>query len=109
MSSTTKENDPKIVSLIAYLSFVGLVISYILNQPPSKMGSFHIRQALGIYLIFTVSILVMIIPVLGWIAGILGIITAALLWIMGVISAANGIQTPVPFVGHYFQEWFQGI
>lgn len=30
-------------------------------------------------------------------------------WIIGLVSAVNGEEKPVPFVGGYFQEWFKGL
>ncbi|MEL6141168.1 MAG: hypothetical protein AAFU67_06090 [Bacteroidota bacterium] len=109
MSSTTKTNNPIIVSVVAYLAFVGLIISYVLNKPTSELGSFHIRQALGIYLLFLVSGLVITIPILGWIAGGAGFLLGFILWLIGIVDAFNGQQKPVPVLGEHFQRWFQGL
>lgn len=113
MSSETQEkrntNDPVIVSVIAYIAFIGLVIAFVLNRPQQELASFHIRQALGIYLLFTVSSFVMIVPIIGWIAGMVGILLGVVLWIIGIIDAINKRQCPVAVLGPYFQRWFQAL
>ncbi|MFT5167006.1 MAG: putative membrane protein [Saprospiraceae bacterium] len=105
-----KSNNPIVVSVIAYITLIGWLISaFILNKPKQPLCNFHIRQALGINLLFIVSGFVSIIPVLGWIAGAVGYILAIVLWVIGLIAAIQGEQKEVPVLGQKFQVWFQGL
>ncbi|MEL6273835.1 MAG: hypothetical protein AAFU03_01860 [Bacteroidota bacterium] len=107
--STTNQNNPVVISAVAYLAFIGLAVAYVLNNPKTELASFHIRQALGIYLLLVVSGFMMVVPVLGWITGSLGFLLGAVLWFVGLVDALGQKQRPVPLLGDYFQEWFRGL
>lgn len=101
--------DPKVVSLVSYLTLIGWIVALILNRPKSELGSFHLRQALGIILLFMASSFIFIIPILGWIAGFVGYILGVVLWILGFIGAIKAEMKPVPVLGKQFQEWFKSL
>ncbi len=102
--------DPKIVAIIAYITIIGWLAALIMNSNDrSSLGSFHIRQALGIYLLVAASSMVMIVPILGWIAGMLGYLLVLVLWFIGLVAALNEEEKTVPVLGEQFQEWFQSL
>ena len=101
--------DPKITSIISYLTPVGWIVAYILNKPKSGLANFHLRQALGLHLLFVACNMVFSIPILGWIIGVLGFILLFLLWALGILAALNGEEKPVPFLGDSFQDWFKSL
>ena len=105
----SKVNDARILSIIAYMTLIGWLIAYILNNPKTEQASFHIRQALGVNLLFLVSGVFFVVPIFGWIAGFLGYILGAILWVLGLIYAVQREQIEVPILGHNFQEWFQAV
>ena len=105
----TKVNNEKVKRILSYFTFFGWIVAYLLNNPRSENASFHLRQSLGINILFIASGFVMIIPVIGWIAGIAGYLFGALIWILGLLSAIDNERKTVPVVGEQFQEWFQGI
>ncbi|MEY3397869.1 MAG: hypothetical protein RL220_463 [Bacteroidota bacterium] len=98
----TANDDGRSVAILAYMWIPGWVIALILNgKNPTPLGSFHIRQALGIWIIS------LFIP-FRWTMWSIGIITA-ILWLIGLISAVNSEEKPIPFIGQYFQDWFKGL
>lgn len=109
----TQSNDgtpPKTIAIVAYITLIGFVVALIMNSNnKSELGSFHIRQSLGIFILAFASGFIMIIPILGWIVGAAGYVFAFVLWILGLISAVNGELKPVPVLGDKFNEWFKGI
>ena len=107
--AASNTNNPTIVSVISYITLIGWIVAYLLNSPKSEQVSYHLRQSLGINLLFIASGVVMIIPLLGWVAGAIGYIAGFVLWIMGLIYAIDGGEKEVPFLGAHFQRWFQGI
>ena len=107
--SKAKTNYPQVVSTISYLTVLGWLIAFLINKPSNVLPSFHIRQSLGIHLLFMASGVVFANPVLGWIVGILGFVLGFLLWIIGIVSAIKGDDKPVPIFGNYFQEWFASV
>lgn len=105
----TSTDNGKTVAIIAYITLIGWIIALIINNGnKTAMGSYHLRQSLGIICIGVIlNILASIIgiSIISWIvwAGVL------VLWILGILSAVQGEMKPVPVVGEKFQEWFKGI
>jgi len=106
---STAINDPRIVSLIAYITPLGWFIAFILNHPRKTQTSFHIRQALGLHLIFIVGSMLFILPFLGWIVGMALYIASFIFLFYGFSLAWNGGQVGVPILGKYFQRWFKEL
>jgi len=110
MTDRTSGTDPKVVAILSHVFYIGWLVALILNSNNrSHLGSFYIRQTLGIYILSVASSVVMIIPVLGWIAGLMGYALVVVLWFISLISALNGEEKTVPVLGEQFQEWFQSI
>ncbi len=108
-TSQSTENSLSIAT-IAYLTFIGLIIAYVMNKDKKEaFASFHIRQSLGLALTGLAVGILSIIPILGWIIYIVGIIALLYLWIMGLMNAINKKQIPVPFIGEKFTEWFKNV
>ncbi|MEM0965947.1 MAG: hypothetical protein AAGJ81_07365 [Verrucomicrobiota bacterium] len=105
----TSSYDPKVIGIVAYITLIGWIVALIMNNPKSDFGSFHLRQALGIWLLGLVSAFVFIVPILGWIAGMVGYLAAFVFWILGLISAIQGEKKLVPLIGEKAQEWFKAL
>ncbi len=65
----------------------------------SKLAMFHANQSLVLLIGWVVSMFVGVIPVLGWIASPLLGLGIFILWIIGVVGAAQGQMKPLPLVG----------
>lgn len=90
----------KLMAIISYFTFVGWVIAFVLNlNEKNSFASFHIRQSLGLNIL---GILLVIIPVFGWIIG-------TILLVIGLFTAITDRTVPVPVVGDFFQDWFKTI
>ncbi|MFC7357022.1 DUF4870 domain-containing protein [Jejudonia soesokkakensis] len=110
---TQGAQEGKTMAIISYLTAIGLIISYVNNsEKKNSLVAYHIRQSLGIILLFiivsiflsAINFLVSI-PFLGWILQL----GTFVLWLLGILSAGKGLKEPVPLFGAYFQEWFKGI
>lgn len=102
--------EGKTIAIIAYITIFGLLIAFIMNNDKKNaFASYHIRQSLGLGLTGLALSVVNIIPILGTIVSILGSIFLLVLWVMGLISALNGEEKPVPVLGEKYQEWLKGI
>ncbi|MEM0518771.1 MULTISPECIES: DUF4870 domain-containing protein [Aequorivita] len=102
-------NNGKTVAIIAYITLIGWIVALIMNnKDKTALGSFHVRQALGIMCVGVIlSIISGIIDI--YILSRVVYLAVLVLWILGLISAAQGEMKPVPVVGEKFQEWFKGI
>jgi uncharacterized membrane protein len=100
----------KNIAIIAYLTIIGAVIAIFMNQEENKsaFASFHIRQALGLFLSFFL---------LGyfvgyadsWYASSAFYIFYFVLWIYGFTSALQGQMKALPVVGAFFQNLFKTL
>lgn len=97
------KDEGRQVGVLAYLWVPGWIIGLVLNgQKRSHLGSFHLRQALGIMVICL--ILVWVIR-LKWIV----LLLQAGMSIFGIISAMNYEKNEIPFFGRLFQDWFKTL
>lgn len=101
--------EDKTVAIVSYLTIIGFIIALIMHgSKKTALGSFHLRQTLGLFLTGIAANFLMIIPILGWIAAPIVLIGLLVFWVMGLISAINGQQKPVPLVGELYAKWFSG-
>ena len=106
----TTPNDGKTIAIIAHLTWVGLIIAFVMNNDKKiPFANYHIRQMLGLTLTGIALGFVNIIPILGWIVSILGFFVLLFMWIMGIINAVNEKEKPMPILGKKYEEWFKSI
>jgi len=101
--------EGKQAAIFSYITIIGTVIAIFMNsEKKNEFASFHIRQALGICLMW---------PVFGYFVGSFDNWTISsgfylfifILWVYGFIGALNGELKLVPLVGEFFQKLFKGI
>lgn len=100
----------KNTAIVAYITIIGSVIAIFMNQEENKteFGSFHIRQALGLFLSFFL---------LGYFVGYANSWTATsafylfyfILWIYGFTGALQGQKRELPLIGNFFQNLFKTL
>lgn len=101
--SPDNPDSGKTVAIIAHLTLIGWIIAIIMNSGnKTEMGSFYIRQTLGIFLLGFVLGIIPIVNLIAW-------IFPFILWIMSLIASFGGKQKPVMIVGDYFQDWFKSL
>jgi uncharacterized membrane protein len=92
----------KTIAIIAYITIVGWVVALILNSNErSSFAAFHIRQMLGIIIMFMLTP----IPIIGWAISVFAVVC----WVIGIVGAVSERETPVPFAGEHFQKWFAAL
>lgn len=106
----TVNEEAKKIAIIAYITIIGLIIAYIMNNEKKfQFARYHIRQSLGLGLTILALWIIGIIPILGWIISIVGFLVILYMWIMGLMNAINDNEKPIPFIGNKFEIWFKGI
>lgn len=90
----------------SYLTFVGLLIAFSMNgASKNPFAAFHIRQALGLNVLF----FLLMIPMgyfNSWLISGPFYLAFFVLWLFGIISALQGKVAAVPIVGALFQKIF---
>lgn len=88
----------KVVSALAYLIFfLPLIVC-----PDSPFGKFHANQGLILLIVaFAGNVILNIIPVLGWILGVLFSLAILTLIILGLVNTLNGQAKELPVIGKF--------
>ena len=95
-------SDGKTIAIVAHLTIIGFLIAFVMNSSNrTELGSFYIRQTLGIFLLTLVGF----IPLIGWFA----LIAVFILWLISLVGALGGNKKPVFLLGEQFQEWFKFV
>lgn len=111
---TTKTNtttaEGKTIALIAYLTIIGLIIAFVMNnEKKNAFAKYHIVQSLGLALTGLALGAIGMIPILGWLVNIIGLFVLLYMWIMGLVNAINEKENSVPFLGDKYEEWFKNL
>ena len=102
-------DNGKQIAIIAYLTIIGTIIAILMNSDNKKeLASFHIRQALGIFLsFFLLGYFVSSFDNWGVTSGFYVFIF--ILWIFGFLGAIQNEKRVVPLVGDFFQKAFRNL
>lgn len=94
VSTVSKEDieKGKTMAIVSYLGVIGLIIALATDGKKNEYTKFHINQALPLDIAFIFTF----VPVVGWLLSI----AALVLWVMGIIAAANGEMKRLPVVGN---------
>jgi len=90
---------------LAYVTIIPAILFLILepyNRRP--FVKFHALQCIGLALCSLIFSTVMIIPVLGWIVGVVGHLAVVVFWIISIIKAYQGVKYKVPVIGNFVEN-----
>ena len=110
-------NESKTIALISYLTIIGWIIAFVMNgNNKTNLALFHLRQSAFLMLLavglYAIQFFLLFIPHIGWmLSALFGILGLGLfiLWIMGLISAINGEEKPLPVFGDKIQQLLSSI
>lgn len=114
---TTKVENEKLVAILSYF-LIGIIWYFVDDKmKKSELVKFHVKQSLNLALfsivlsiaLSIVSPILVFIPIVGWLALlVLGFgtpIFTFVLFIMGVINAANEKKKEVPLIGQFAKKY----
>ena len=100
-----KEQDNKGLAIVAYLTFIGMIIAYFMNR--EKQSAFvraHVQNMFGLFLLLLISqvshayINVLFGDILWWVS--------FFLWAYSIVTAIIGDFPKIPMLSDKFREWF---
>lgn len=100
-TSTAGPDNTKLIAIIGYIFPVLFFIPLITDAKHNAFAKFHANQQLLLLIWYIIANVIMIIPILGWIASPIMWVIGVVLAIMGVINAAGGTMKPLPIIGKY--------
>lgn len=113
-----RDSNSKLAAVIGYLGLIGFLVSYLaLHKKGDEFSAFHLRQSLGINLLYLLPLIGLFsfvgssLTIAGIGLGIAALINIAIfvMWLLGIIGAAQGDKKPVFLLGEFFQKLFKGI
>ena len=89
--------DKKTTSWVSYITFVGWIIAYCAGD--KEGAKFYLNQSLVIWLGYLATLIIVIIPILGWIVAYVGGIFLFVMWIIGLVNAIKQEEKELPIIG----------
>jgi uncharacterized membrane protein len=107
MENQIEEGKP--AAITSYILIIGVFIAMSMNsESKNKFASFHIRQALGLFITF-ISLGLIISNFDNPMVSISMWIFVSILWVYGIFGAIKGETMPIPLLGNLFQKWLKNI
>lgn len=97
----TKSNDQDINEnkAIAVLSYIGILcLVPLIAKKDSRFAQFHAKQGLVLFIIEVIVYLISVIPIIGWIIGIICTLAFIIISVIGIIKVLNGEYWQMPLV-----------
>jgi uncharacterized membrane protein len=88
--------DKKVTGIVSYLTIIGWLIAYLAGD--KEGAKFHLNQSLVLGICEIVLSVLSTLPIIKWFAWIVSL-ALFVLWIMGLISACNEEEKPLPLIG----------
>lgn len=102
-------NEGKGLAIVSYITIIGTIIAFFMNNDKKNpFTSFHVRQALGLWLTYFILAWV-VSAVNSWFATIGFWVFFSILFIYAFVNALSGKAQTVPLLGEQFQKWFKSI
>ncbi|MCB1103693.1 MAG: hypothetical protein H7A44_05515 [Opitutaceae bacterium] len=108
-------NEDRTVAVLTYLTIIGFIIAIVIHaNKKTALGAYHLRQGLGLtvtgLVLWVAGMIIAFVPVLNLVMLLWPFISIGLfiLWLFGLIAAAQGQQKPIPLLGEHYQKWFAG-
>ena len=93
-------------AIIAYLTFVVLLIAFFMNRDQKHaFATWHIKNMFGLVLLLFVSVFLSYNESLYQLGRILYFLSIGL-WLFSLIMAATNQQKAIPWLSEKFQGWF---
>ncbi|HVU45150.1 MAG TPA: hypothetical protein VHD85_03425 [Terracidiphilus sp.] len=85
---------------LAYVTIIPAII-FLIVEPYNRNAfvKFHAWQNIFLAIGWFACSIVMIIPIIGWIIGFVGLITFFICWIICIVKAAGGHKFMLPIIG----------
>jgi uncharacterized membrane protein len=94
-----------VASGLAYVTIIPAIV-FLVVEPYSKnkVVKFHAFQCLGLAVLGIACSVIAVVPVIGWIVGLLGHLGVFVLWLMCIIKAFQGGRFKIPVIGEFAEK-----
>lgn len=103
-TSTKKDNSKAFAWLAVFLGIIGFIIAILVKRDDNYV-MYYAKQSLVLFIAAVILGLIFLIPILGWILGIIGFILYLILWIIGWVYALSGEMKEIPLIGKFAENF----
>lgn len=97
--------DQNIAGLLCYLCWFITGIIFILIEKENRFVRFHAMQSIAISVVlFAISLILILIPIIGWLFGLLLMPISVVLWVFMMYKAYKGEMYKLPIVGDFSEK-----
>ena len=87
------------MAILAYIIFFIPLLTDAKNDPFVK---YHVKQGLVLFICSAIAwAIVRVMPIIGWMISPLLDLAILALAIIGIMNATNGVEKPLPVIGHF--------
>jgi len=105
LGKTTLGMEANLAALLSYLlGFITGIIFYVVEKE-NKFVRFHAMQSIIVFgFLFVISLIIRIIPIIGWVLSLFLGIISLILWIILMIKAYQGEYFKLPVAGEIAEK-----
>ena len=100
-TTTATQSNDKIMAAVATIPVVGLVI-FLAMKDASPLVKNYAKQSNAVLALEIISMVIGIIPIIGWIAAFFVSILSLVAWIMLLVNAYGEKMYKLPVIGNFF-------
>ena len=103
MNTNNKERN---ISVIAYMTFIGLLVAFYLNRDHKfEVATYHIKNMFGLVLLMLISQVAQSTDHLMFFGEFLWVVLF-ILWVISIYNAFQNEKKAIPWLSDKFQVWF---
>jgi uncharacterized membrane protein len=94
-----------VAGALAYVTIIPAILFLVL-EPYNKRPfiRFHAFQSIALAVVWVCFSFIMIIPILGWIIGIIGLLVLFCTWVLCIVKAYGGALFKLPVLGDFVEN-----
>ncbi len=101
--SGIEKQDRKLYAVLAYLGIL-IIIPFLLAKD-DEFVKFHLKQGVLLLVLWLFLLLVLTMPILGYIIYSVGSLLLLAFIIIGIVNALNDKETELPLIGHLAEKF----
>jgi len=107
MNQVKLKTNKKLNTGMAIIAYIIFFVPLITDDKDDPFVKFHVKQSLMLVVTYVGLMATAIIPIIGWAIAFFGGLGIFVLWIIGIINAANGEKKELPILGQYAEQIFK--
>jgi uncharacterized membrane protein len=98
---TTSNDQNRLFAIIGYIIPILFFVPLLSDAKKDPYAKFHANQQLNLLLYWIALNIIVMIPILGWLVYMVGVLFGFVLIVMGVMNASSSSQKPLPLIGKF--------